>query len=188
MVRNLAKRAMTTEGQRACYIIDHLVEALGNESSSSLRRALILVDISQYAGSTQTAVMERLNIHKSAVNREIDWLFNYGCIMRQDCTKDGRSVKLQICGYSKTALDGALDYFNGDHDLLKRFIELYDKASMQEKPSLRDAKILATLYDKKTATKQEVMNALYDGSSSTKNRSFNKMLEDGTIQEESDAS
>ena len=45
MVRNLAKRAMTTNGQKACYVIDHLVEALGNDPSSSLRRALILNDI-----------------------------------------------------------------------------------------------------------------------------------------------
>ena len=60
---------MTTTDQKICTIIDHLVEALGNEPSSSLRRTLILADIDQYPGTTQTGIMERLGIHKSALTR-----------------------------------------------------------------------------------------------------------------------
>jgi DNA-binding MarR family transcriptional regulator len=188
MVKNLAKRAMTTEGQRACFVIDHLVEALGNQSSSSTRRALILVDIDQYPGSTQTAIMERLNINKSAINREIDWLFNYGCIMRQESKTDARAIKLETCGYSKKAISGALDYFDGDHEKLKNFIALYEKALGLEKPALRDAKILATLYDRKAATKQVVLDSLYSGSASTENRAFNKLIDEGVIKGETNAS
>ncbi|HBR69141.1 MAG TPA: MarR family transcriptional regulator, partial [Rhodospirillaceae bacterium] len=46
-------------------VIDHLVEALAGDPSSPLRRAIILIDIDQHSGSTQTGVMERLSIHKS---------------------------------------------------------------------------------------------------------------------------
>src|SRR5690606_20903853 len=119
MVRNLAKKAMTTKAQKACYVIDHLVKALGNEASSSLRRALILVDIDQYPGTSLTGVMERLNIDKSTAEREIDWLLNYGCVTREGSETDGRAVTLQRCGYSKAALQDALDYFEGGHDKLK---------------------------------------------------------------------
>lgn len=183
MVSNLAKRAMTTEGQKASAIIDHLVEALGNEPSSSMRRALILADIDQYPGTTQAGIMERLGIHKSAVNREIDWLFNYGCIRRGVHKNDARAIVLEVYGYAKTAFDGALDYFDGNHELLKEFILGFEKIISQEKPTLRDAKIIATLYEKKKASKQDVISTLYDGAPSTSNRALNKMIENGTVRE-----
>ena len=181
MVKNLAKRAMTTNGQKACYVIDHLVEALGNDPSSSLRRALILNDIGQYPGTTQSGVMERLHINKSALNREIEWLFNYGCIMRQESEADGRAIKLETCGYSKRALESALDYFTNDHDDLKIFLERFIKFLKQEKPTLRDAKIVASLFEMRDATKQKVIDTLYKGAASTDNRAFNQLVEDGVI-------
>ena len=183
MVRNLAKKAMTTKGQKACYVVDHLVEALGGEPSSSLRRALILTDIDQYPGTTQAGIMERLHIHKSAVNREVDWLFNYGCIMRKDGNDDARTIKLEACGYSKRALDGALDYFDGDHENLKVFLKQFTKFLKLEKPTLRDAKIVSSLYEKKDAPKHAVIDTLYQGSASTDNRAFNKLIEEGIIED-----
>lgn len=184
MYRNVAKKAMTTMGQRVCFVIDHLVEALGNDPSSSLRRAMILTDIDQYPGTTQTAIMERLGVHKSAVNREIEWLFDYGCIVRQECPEDARSIKLETCGYSKKALGSALDYFNGDHENFKVFLKGFTKFLKQEKPNLRDARIVATLYERNGAEKSSVSSILYGGSSSTNNRAINKLLNTGVIRDE----
>jgi len=164
-------------------IIDHLVEALGNESSSSLRRALILADIDQYPGTTQAGIMERLSLDKSTVKRETDWLFDYGCIRVQDCENDGRSKKIEICGYSKKGLDAALGYFDGRHENLKMFVTGFAKILKQEKPSLRDAKIIAALTEKKTASKQDIMDSLYEGSPATQNRAFNKLKEEGLIED-----
>ena len=181
MVTNLAKRAMTTKGQKACLVIDHLVEALAGDPSSSLRRALILVDIDQYPGSTQTGIMERLHIHKSALNREIEWLFNYGCVMLSDARRDGRIKKIEICGYSKTGLKAALDYFDGEHDNMKSFLNGFNDVLRQEKPSLRDAKIFASLHEKGEASKQQIMDNLYNSPASTMNRAINKLVQDGVI-------
>ena len=183
MVTNLAKRAMTTEGQKACLIVDHLIEALGNDSSSSLRRALILTDIDQYPGTTQADIMERLSLDKSTVKRETDWLFDYGCIRVQESKEDGRAKQIEICGYSKKGLDAALGYFDGRHENMKMFIEGFGKILKQEKPTLRDAKIIATLTEKKTASKQEVLDTIYDGSPATNNRTFNKLKDEGLIEE-----
>lgn len=183
MVTNLARQAMTTNGQKACRIIDHLVEALANDASSSLRRAMILADIDQYPGTTQTGIMERLGLHKSAVNREVEWLFNYGCVMMQECSDDGRSKKLQICGYSKTNLDIALGYFGDKHENLKAFLKAMGSYLKQEKPTLREAKIVSVLHEKTEADKQDVIQNLYEGSASTKNRVVNKLIEDGIITE-----
>ncbi|GJL84708.1 MAG: hypothetical protein DHS20C02_04830 [Micavibrio sp.] len=164
-------------------MIDHLVEALAGDPSSSLRRALILVDIDQYPGTTQTGIMERLHIHKSALNREIEWLFNYGCIMLSDAKRDGRLKKIELCGYSKTGLKAALDYCDGEHENMKAFIKQMIQTLKQEKPTLRDARIISTLYDKKDATKQEVIDSLYNGPSSTVNRAINKLVEEGVIED-----
>ncbi len=183
MVTSLAQRAMKTADQKICSVVDHLVEALGCEPSSSLRRALILADIDQYPGTTQTGIMERLGINKSAVTREIEWLFNYGCIMRQESRLDARAVKLQICGYSKKSLNDALGYFEGSHDALKRFLEKFIKIIKIEKPTLRDAKIIAVLEETKGATKQQVLDRLYEGSASTENRAFNELIQEGLVRD-----
>jgi len=182
MVTNLAKRAMTTNGQKACRVIDHLVEALGGDASSSLRRAMILVDIDQNPGASQADIMERLQIHKSAVNREVEWLFNYGCIMMQDCKDDGRAKRLQICGYSKAALDDALNYFGGNHACLTSFLVGLNRFLKQEKPTLREAKVLTIIHESKGAEKKDVIRHLYSGSQSTKNRIINKLIDDGVLQ------
>ncbi len=181
MFRQIAKRAMTTRGQKACLVIDHLVEALGNDPSSSLRRALILNDIDQNPGTTQTGIMERLKINKSAMNREIEWLFNYGCITRQGGTDDGRTKPLEVCGYSKRALDSALDYFQGSHDRLKKFLEGVITLLGLDKPTLRDARIIATLYERGSSDKAEVLNNLYNGPATTDNRAYNKLVQEGVI-------
>ncbi len=183
MVKSVAKQVMATSAQKACIVIDHLVEALGRDPSSSLRRALILVDIDHNPGTTQSEIMDRLKLHKSAMNREIEWLFNYGCIMMQGNDNDGRAKSLHICGYSKKALDSALDYCGGDHNNLKFFLNNTIKTLRQEKPTLRDAKIVASLFEKKEASKQQVIDTLYGGSPSTDNRAFNKLIEEGLIEE-----
>lgn len=182
-MRNLAKKAMTTDSQKICYVVDHLIEALGNEPGSSLRRAMILNDIDQYPGTTQTGVMERLGINKSALNREIEWLFNYGCIMRQECEEDARAIRLKTCGYSKKALDAAFDYFDDSHNDLRLFLEKFSKLITVEKPSLRDAKILATLYDREEEDKHKVLDTVPGGSASSNNRAYNKLVDEGIIED-----
>ena len=162
-------------------IIDHLVEALGNESSSSLRRALILTDIDQHPGTTQAGIMERLHLDKSTVKRETDWLFDYGCIRLQDCKQDARAKKIEVAGYSKKGLMAALGYTDGQHQNMKAFLNGLAQFLRQEKPTLRDAKIVSSLYEKGDADKQDVLEELYDGSASTKNRAYNKLHEEGVI-------
>lgn len=183
MFRQQIKRAMATRGQKACIIIDHLVEALGGEPACSLRRAKVLVDIDEHPGTTQTEIMERLDVNKSAMNREIEWLFNYGCITRQESENDGRAIKLEIAGYAKRAIDSALDYFPEKHKGLQNFINRFIKVIEQERSTLRDARIVATLYEKKNATKPEVLGSLYNGPASTDNRAYNKLVEDGVIED-----
>lgn len=174
---------MTTRGQKACLVIDHLVEALAGDPSSSLRRAQILNDIDANPGATQTEIMQRLDIHKSAMNREIEWLFNYGCVRVQESSKDARAKTLEVCGYAKRALDAALDYFPESHKGLHSFLNLYIKVLKQERPTLRDARIIATLYDKGKASRTEVMESLYSGPASTDNRAYKKLVDDGVIED-----
>lgn len=181
MVTNLAKKAMTTKGQKACLVVDHLVEALAGDPSSSLRRAMILADIDQYPGTSQTEIMERLKLDKSTVKREIDWLFDYGCIRMQGSEADGRSKHIEVCGYSKKSLDAALGYFDGQHRLLKGFLEGMVLFLRLEKPTLRDAKIVSTLYERKDAPKAVVIDHLYNGPASTDNRAYNKLVDEGVI-------
>ncbi len=179
-----AKRAMATRGQKACIIIDHLVEALANDPSSTIRRAMILSLIHERPGITQTDIMKDIEITKSAMNREIEWLFNYGCVVRQEDDRDGRAIQLEICGYSKRALESALDYFPDPHKGLHIFLESFIKVLKQDRPTLRDARIVSTLYDKGKASKADLMKNLYDGPTTTDNRAYKKLIEDGVIEDE----
>lgn len=183
LFRQQLKRASSTRGQKSCLVIDHLVEALGSDPSSSLRRALILNYIDENPGITQTEIMHTLKISKSAMNREIEWLFNYGCVTRQGDEKDGRAIKLETCGYSQRSLESALDYFPKRHEGLHSFLNRYIKVLKQDRPTLRDARIIAALYDKGEASKSEIMAELYNGPVTTDKRAYQKLLEDGVIKD-----
>lgn len=184
LFKQQAKRAMTTRGQKSCLVIDHLVEALAGDPSSNLRRAIILTMIDESPGITQTEIMHKIDITKSAMNREIDWLFNYGCIVRQDDEKDGRAVRLEICGYSKRALESALDYFPRGHESLIYFLEQYINILKQERPTLRDARIIATLHDQGKSQKSKVADNLYNGPATTDNRAIKQLIDNGVIQKD----
>ena len=159
-IKTHAKRAMSTKGQKSCLVIDHLVEALAGDPSSSIKRALILNCIDETPGITQTEVMRALEIKsKTTMNREIDWLFNYGCIVRQNDRQDGRAIKLETCGYSKRALESALDYFPQKHKGLQKLLNQYINIIEQDRSTLRDARIIATLYDKGKASKPELIGS-----------------------------
>lgn len=183
LFRQQAKRAMATRGQKACIVIDHLVEALAKDPSCSVRRAQVLNDIDRHPGTTQTEIMHRLDINKSAMNREIEWLFNYGCIVRQGSEDDGRAIRLETAGYSKRALEAALDYFPKKHEGLHLLLNQYIRVLKQDRPTLRDARIIATLYDKGEASKAQVLESLYNGPATTDNRAYNKLVEDGVIKD-----
>ncbi len=182
-MKQAAKKVMATRGQKSCVVFDHLVEALAGDPSSSLRRAQVLNYIDEAPGITQTEIMHKLKVTKSAMNREIEWLFNYGCIIRQEAENDGRAIKLETCGYSKRALEQALDYFPKKHEGLQKFLNQYIVLLKQDRPTLRDARIVATLYDKGEAEKSEIMENLYNGPATTDNRAYNKLKEDGVIKE-----
>ncbi len=180
-----AKRAMHTRGQKSCLVVDYVVEALAGDPSSSIKRAQILIHIDENPGITQTEVMKFLEIKsKTTMNREIEWLFNYGCIHRQQNYKDGRTIKLETCGYAKRAIESALDYFPKQHEGLQNFLKQYIKVIKQARPTLRDARIIATLYDKVKTTKPELMDSLYNGPATTDNRAYKKLVDDGVIEDD----
>ncbi len=184
LFRQQMKRAIATRGQKACIIIDHLVDALAKDPSANLKRALILNYIDESPGITQTEIMKKIGVTKSSMNREVEWLFNYGCIRRFEGDKDGRTVKLESCGYAKTAIESAVDYFPNRHKGLQKFLELYINILKRERPTLRDAKVISTLYDKGKTSKSDIVDDLYDGPATTDNRILKKLIEDGIIKDE----
>ena len=163
-------------------VLDHLVDALGGDPSCTLRRALILADIDEHRGTTQTEIMARLNVNKSALNRDIEWLYDYGCILRQTDQNDARVLRLSICGYAKKNLAFALSYFDGQHERLGAFLNSFISMFGDRKPTLRDAKIVSILGHKKGVTKQEIFDNLYNGPAATDNRAVNNLINFGLVQ------
>jgi DNA-binding MarR family transcriptional regulator len=162
-------------------IIDHLVDALGGEPGCHIRRAVILADIDQHPGTTQAEIMARLFVDKSTANRDIEWLYDYGCIMRQPGGGDARTVRLVVCGYAKKNLNLALQYFDGDHKSLKNFLIEFINSFGQHKPTLRDAKIVSVVNGKAEVTRQEIFENLYNGPGTTNHRAVNMLVESGFV-------
>lgn len=167
--------------QQMGLILDHLVEALGGDPSSPLRRAQILVDIDGHPETTQAEVMERLKLNKSTLNREIEWLYDQGCILRQPSRLDGRVIHMLTCGYSKKNLGLALDYFEKSHKNLHFFLETLINLFTEQKPTLRDAKFLVTATDMGEATRQEIFERGYSGAQTTKVRALDNLVEQGLL-------
>ena len=184
-MNNLAKDAQDDNIVKIGYIIDHLVDALGGEPGSTVRRAVILADIDENPGTTQAGIISRLKADKSTLNRDIEWLYDYGCIRRMPGT-DGREVRLQIEGYAKKNLDFALEYFDFSHESLKNFLIHFIKLFKDHKPTLRDIKIVAAVADKTNASRQDLLEGLYGGATSTENRAINNLVEQGILVKEED--
>lgn len=179
---NVLPRDITqSKAAKIGLVIDHLVDALGGEPSCTLRRAVILADIDEHPGTTQVEIMERMGAHKSALNRDIEWLYDYGCIMRQQNTQDARAIRLYICGYAKKNLDYALETYDFSHKNLKNSLISLINLFGSHKPTLRDAKIISTIGDNGVMTKQEIFGNLYNGSATTQNRAINNLVDCGFI-------
>ena len=170
-----------SNAQKACLTIDYLVDAMAYHSSCPIRRAAILVDIHENPQTTQAAIMERLDISKSALNRDIDWMFNYGMIRREESDQDARKVKLTISAYSAEHVEKTLELFKNNHKSLQIFLKKLIKVLKDDKATLREAKIIAKIYEAGTITKQEVLESLYSGSPATESRAFAKLMEEGLI-------
>jgi DNA-binding MarR family transcriptional regulator len=186
-IEGLAMKTLPFDGNveskamKVGHVIDHLVDALGGEPACTLRRAVILADIDEHPGTTQAGIIQRLRADKSALNRDIEWLVDYGCLRRRPGA-DGREINLFTEGYSKRHLDLALSYFNNSHNSLKNFLIRYINLFGQHRPTLRDAKIVAAVGDKDPTNRQQVFQTLYNGPQTTDNRAINNLIDLGILE------
>ncbi|MDB5490820.1 MAG: marR family protein [Micavibrio sp.] len=163
------------------HVIDHLVDALGGEPACTIRRAVILADIDENPGTTQAGITQRLKADKSTLNRDIEWLVDYCCI-RKKPGQDGRETLLFTEGYSRKHMESALKYFDNSHKVLKNFLIRYMSLFGEHKPTLRDAKIVASIGDADPSNRQQVFQDLYNGPVTTDNRAINNLIELGLIE------
>ncbi len=183
-LRSAHSAASTSPVQKMGLVLDHIVAALADDPSCPLRRAQILVDIDAHPGTTQTEVMDRLKVNKSTMNREIEWLYDHGCVIRQQGEADGRVVHIVTCGYSKKNLDLALDYANNSHQNLQNFIESLISMFTNSKPTLRDAKLLVSATELGKSSRQELFGRSYKGPSTTNVRAFESLVDQGLLETE----
>lgn len=181
ILKSAHNQASANRIQQMGLILDHLVDALGGDPSSPLRRAQILVDIDGHPETTQSAVMERLGLNKSMMNREIEWLYDHGCILRQASPQDGRVIQMLTCGYSKKSLDLTLDYFEKSHKNLHFFLETLINLFTEGKPTLRDAKFLVSAADMGEASRQDLFARGYSAANTTNVRALDSLVEQGLL-------
>lgn len=174
--------ASSSPVQKMGLVLDHLVSALGGDPSTPLRRAQILIDIDAHPDTTQTEVMDRLKLGKSTMNREIEWLYDHGCVKRQAGQQDGRVIHMVTCGYSKKNLGFALNYADGSHKNLQKFLESLITMFTDPKPTLRDAKLLVTAADLGDASRQELFSRAYQGPQTTNVRALESLVDQGLIE------
>ncbi len=161
-------------------VIDHLVDAL-NDPSVTVRRALILLDIDEHPNTTQNGIGERLNLEKSVVSRNVDWLWGHGCVTRAESRSDGRESALNTSTYTHKHLQLALRPFGNQHKALKNTLEVFIALFRKHMPSLRELKALLTVGAKGQASRSDILNNLYDGPSTTDQRAIRTLIEEGIV-------
>lgn len=167
--------------QKSSRVIDHLVDALAGDPSSSLRRVATLIDIAQHPGTSQSGIIERCQYDKSSIARDIDWLYNYGCVTRRASENSGREVALMICGFSRTHLLHAAAMMDGDLERLQNFVQGYITLFKGYRATLRDMKIITVLAEKGQASRADLLDALYNGPVSTDTRAVMALIENGFV-------
>jgi DNA-binding MarR family transcriptional regulator len=180
-LKSAHNQASASEIQQMGLIIDHLVDALAGDPSCPVRRALILNDIDANAGTTQSAVGDRLNIDKHTMSRDIQWLYDNGCIMREEGTDDGRVMHMLTVGYSRKNLKLALDYCQNSHKNLQNVLETFINGFNERKPTLRDVKLLVTAVELEQAERHELLDRLYQEPASTKARALDNLVDEGLL-------
>lgn len=178
---NLPRDLLRTKANKIGTIIDHLVAALGSDPGCPLRRAVILADIDENPSTTQTDIIARLGADKASLARDIEWLYDYGCIMRSSGEDDARVTHLFSCGYAKKNLEHAVQLCDSSHKSLKNLLLDIIHLFGDHKPTLRDAKIIAVVCDYGSKEKQDVLANLYNGPSSTDNRAIRNLIDNGLI-------
>ena len=180
-LKSAHNKASASSVQQMGLVLDHLVDALGGDPSCTLRRAVILTDIDEHPETSQSEVMERLKIDKHSLNRDIQWLYDQGCVLRVSGQEDARIIHMLTCGYSKKNLGLALDYFGHSHKKLKKFLEGYISIFTDHKPTLRDAKLMVAMAELGTASKQELLARSYDAPQTTNARALDGLIAEGLL-------
>ncbi len=165
---------------RLAGVVDHLVDSMG-DPGVTLRRALILLDIDQNPNTTQNAVGERLNLEKSVISRNVDWLWGHGCVIRQAGRLDARETELETSPFTHKHLQLALAPFGNHHQVLKNSLEVFISLFRKHMPSLRELKALLTVGAKGQASRADVINNLYDGPPTTDQRAVRTLIEEGIV-------
>lgn len=165
---------------RLAEVVDHLVDSMG-DPGVTLRRAMILLDIDQHPNTTQNAIGERLNLEKSVVSRNVDWLWGHGCVIRAAGKTDARESQLQTSQFTHKHLQLALRPFGNHHEVLKKSLDTFIALFHKHMPSLRELKALLTVGAKGQATRSDVVNNLYDGPPTTDQRAIRTLIEEGIV-------
>ena len=167
--------------EKTGLIIDHLVDALAGDASVPLRRAYILAYIHAHPECSKNDLDQNLEYKKPLISRDLDWFTDYGCIMS---TEKG----YYVCGYSQKNLEYALSYLENSSErlifILKSFIDLFG----DYKPSMRDAKILASLSSGDTKAKKDILSELYFESYATGSRAVTNLIEAGFLDRQNETS
>jgi len=161
-------------------VVDHLVDAVG-DPSATLRRASILLDIDLNPGTTLNALGERLQLEKSVSSRNVDWLWNQGCVLRKPGREDAREVELETSPYAHKHLQLALRPFGNHHAVLIKSLNMFIQLFQKHMPTLRELKALLTVSAVGKASKAQVINHLYDGPATTDQRAVRHLIEEGVI-------
>lgn len=178
----------TVKAQSLGQVTDHLVDALAGDPSTPVRRAAILLDIDQNPGTTQAEILARhgeiLGFDKSSLNRDVDWLYDYGCVLRNTKPDNAREIALSTVGYTKRYLGYALDYFHGNHEELIGFMTEFLRIINISRPTLRDMKIMTVIGSNGPVERKKILAELYNGPVSTDNRTINNLIAAGWLEKE----
>lgn len=168
--------------EKAGRVIDHLVDALAGEPSSPLRRAQVLIDIAQNPGTSQTAILDRVDSDKSSLARDIEWLYNYGCITRSQSESSGREVALTICGFARNHLNFAAQVMGGGLENLQNLLNGYIQFFQGYRPTLRETKMVTVMAEKGEMTRPDLFDELYNGPPTTDTRALAALIEQGFLE------
>lgn len=175
------REAAESPVEKAARVLDHLVDALAGEPSSPLRRAQVLIDIALNPGTSQAAILDRVDSDKSSLARDIDWLYNYGCITRSVSELSGRESALNICGFAKNHLGFAAKVMNGGLESLQNLLSGYISFFQGYRPTLREAKMVTVMAGQGEMTRPELFSELYNGPATTDTRALTTLIEQGFL-------
>lgn len=118
--------ALATAARAHRLVLQAMLDQLGLH----LGQELIVVDLAEHPGSTQTALVERLGVEQPTVAKSISRMERAGIVTRTPDSEDRRQIRLDLTPEGRTLVPRVIDAWAGADEVAAAALSVTDRRAL----------------------------------------------------------